>query len=891
MATISYNIRATQEAARAKAEAAALAAGKSAIEADSIGNAAGNKVGASELERIRGELGNNSASDDGSNAGTNNTAADPAGSTTVSDRSQTGQKSGVPNSSNKDQIDQQFPGARKTNPLSNYSSYSYILQLYMVTPEILTKLANNKGILPTDSESKKQTVLVAQSGGINNQADNRALPYSKKIGPANQSGLDFYIEDLNMTAAVAPDSPPTSYSFKIIEPLGYTLLTRLMETSKALNKLSSVAGMIDGPPLSVQNYVIGIKFVGYDVNGNITNSTSVSSSSANSNSETSTTITPRYFPIRIEKVNFKLSGQSTVYDVTAIPFNEQAGSGQKNGQIYAQGEIPSPKGKVGEALQGLMDKLNSYQRSLVEVSQDKSTNYSIKYLPGAEEIRDSSLLDDTQIETQLNSMSKGVNTTSQSNIKQGVAAVSRLTTSRTTSLTAGTSILTGIDIIISKSDYIGKALSKINTAAVETTTESGQQGVELKWYSCNLVTTISGYDKATQTYVYDIVYEIGVYPVSYIKTPMKVTKSKYPGPYKLYNYLLTGENTEVLDYELTFDNLYAIINTAKSNSDSSITPAVNLVGKNAMIMPAPATNSIAIGGKQNAGSAMQDSIRAQLNLDGNNDAVTVNIKIMGDPDWLMTQVGNFQGPFNEDNSTTQTDAAAGSASQSTLNTIKNAYGDNYSVNPLSGQIFCQIIFYMAEDYNDLSYNNKSTDGLLDVSDELNFFDDTTRKDSGIKGIVYKVFQVTSTFNNGTFTQVLVANIAEKDLFESETTNDSSGRETASSAPASDTRSSLSSSDTMKKVNESLPTDYGDSVYSSTNSSAKNTPSSPDDDKNTNAASIDAAKRASDHGVLSEASARAAGINTNIKTGSGGAGFGLTGPAARAAARAANKGTQ
>lgn len=799
-------------------------------------------------KEIQGQPANNEVSDDNSKPVEGYTSD---GGYAVNMSGTTGQKQDVPNSSNKAQTDQQYPGARKTNPLSNYSSYAYVLQLYMVTPEVLNTLANNKGVLPTDATSKTQTVLVAQSGGINNSVDNRALPYSRRIGQPNQSGFDYYIDDLMINSAVAPDAPPSTYTFKITEPLGYTLLTRLMETSKALNKLSNVAGMIDGPPLSIQNYILGIKFVGYDASGNIVNSGSGATSSGNVNSDTTTTITPRYFPIRIEKMVFKLTGQSTVYDVTAIPYPEQAGLSSKNGILNLQGEISSPKGKVGEALQGLMDKLNKYQESQIKVSQTKVTTYSIKYLPGAEEIRDASLLDNTQVESMLTSMSQAVKTTIQSNIKAGVAAVSNLVTSRTTSLTAGTPVLTGIDIIISKSDYIGKALSKINTSEAETRTEAGQQSVALKWYSCNLVATINGYDKATNTYTYDIVYEIGTYPVAYIRTPMTVTKSKYPGPYKLYNYLLTGENTEVLDYELTFDNLYAIINTARTDTGSTDISATKLAGEGASIVPAPAVKSNPIGGKQNAGSYQQDSIKAQMNLDGNNDAVSVKIKIMGDPDWLMTQVGNFQSPFDK--------STAGTASQTTLDTVKNAYGDNYSINPFSGQVFCQIIFYMAEDYNDLSYNNKATDGLLDVSDSINFFDTTERRDSGIKGIVYRAWAVTSNFNNGVFTQVLEANLAPKGLLEGTITDTvSNERENTSSTPAKDTRTTVSNSQALSQVNASRPTNYGDETYPTIDPEVKRVEQAAQEDKNINAANVGRLSQPGAEQLFGEDSVRSGG---------------------------------
>ena len=768
MATISYDIRATQEAMRAKAEAAALAAGKSAIEADSIGNAAGNNVGASELARIRGELGNNSASDDGSNAGTNNTAADPAGSTTVSNRSQTGQKSGVPNSSNKDQIDQQFPGARKTNPLSNYSSYSPIITLYMVSPTVYNGYCDSGGVLPQDTTSKSQTFVVAQSGGINNQADKRAITLSEQLG-ANQTGLDYYIEDLSwsmlMPCGTSP-SPSTDITFKIVEPVGYTFLTRLAKASRALKKISG--NDQSASTIADQFFIIGIKFYGYDVNGNITSS-QASSRTSSSSSDTSTSITDRYLAIRISKMSFKINGNATIYNVDAYNVSEQGTSGFKNGQLATQGEVFAAKGKVGEALQGLMDKLNKFQQDQLDLKKiEIPVTYKIKYLSNAEDIKNASLLDDAEVEAKLSTMSSGVKTTSQSNIKQGVQAVTNNIKGRLTSFAAGTSVLTAIDNIIVKSDYVTRALIKVNNEASEAKTLDNAAAAELKWFSINQVAKIIGTvpDAKTGTWAYDITYEISSYSVPYIRSDLVTKKVLYPGPFKLYNYILTGENSEVLDYEVTLDNLFTNIDLGRSNVPDNVTAASTL-GAGVTNAPGTAVNSNSTGGKLNQGSALNDNVRVQLGIPGGGDLAKFTMKIMGDPDYLMTQVGAFQD--------------IGGTKGDTV--LKNLYGDNLTINPMAGQVFIQIIFNVAEDYNDLNYNKKATDGLIDITEDINFYTDSSVRKNGIKGQVYIVEQVAHSFSKGLFTQTLQGRLADTNLLvtsDSSSTSTDSGRESTTS---------------------------------------------------------------------------------------------------------------
>jgi hypothetical protein len=65
---------------------------------------------------------------------------------------------------------------------------------------------------------------------------------------------------------------------------------------------------------------------------------------------------------------------------------------------------------------------------------------------------------------------------------------------------------------------------------------------------------------------------------------------------------------------------------------------------------------------------------------------------------------------------------------------------------LGGQVFIQVNFNTADDYQ--------IDGLLDVSDALQFYETDRVAKAGIKGIVYRVTHVDSTFSSGKFSQTL-----------------------------------------------------------------------------------------------------------------------------------------
>jgi hypothetical protein len=188
--------------------------------------------------------------------------------------------------------------------------------------------------------------------------------------------------------------------------------------------------------------------------------------------------------------------------------------------------------------------------------------------------------------------------------------------------------------------------------------------------------------------------------------------------------LLTGQNSEVLEYNQNYDGLYYSIHsistsaekegTRKQNSSQAPTQPVNTSG-----------DSDPSGGGQNDGSKLADSVRSMLYSPA--DLTIGKIKIIGDPDFLMTSPG------------VKNKAA-----------VAKVYGSSSdgSVDPLVGQTFVEMKFNMASDY--------APNGLLDVSDQLQFYKSNRPKSAGIEGIVYQVYKVESSFSRGSFTQWLEA---------------------------------------------------------------------------------------------------------------------------------------
>ena len=121
------------------------------------------------------------------------------------------------------------------------------------------------------------------------------------------------------------------------------------------------------------------------------------------------------------------------------------------------------------------------------------------------------------------------------------------------------------------------------------------------------------------------------------------------------------------------------------------------------------------------------------------------IKILGDPDFFIE---DHRGGPND--------------------VYSRFYGDDgFRINANGGQVFFEIDFKEAVDYND-------DKGLLDINESILFFKYPDWVKDQIKGVSYKLVKVKSNFQDGMFTQTLEAvlnSFPDKDPSESGATGD------------------------------------------------------------------------------------------------------------------------
>ena len=687
----------------------------------------------------------NKQSDDNTNAGTNNAAATDPMNINFGYERMSGQKSSAT------LVDKLYPGARKRNPLDYFSSYNYQITLYVVSAEGHNAYIKT-GRLP---QKPGNVAIVAQSGGINNNAELRAMTKTGNIGPG-QTGLDYFIDSLEFTTTPnisggQANISITDVTLKIIEPVGFSFVNQL---KLAVNKISdpsatnfSGQGSADAASQPFSNkFILAIRFYGYDVNGNLVTEKSDIVKRFSNGTTTEDGVIERYVPVTIAGLTFKLDGNATVYSISLNDTSTESATGTLNGYIQQSSSLVATT--VSEALnggsgpneKGLMGALNSYEQEKKDKEYiDIPVTYEVEFLDENNNPDPNGPIASARLESNVvaeNAPMSPASATTDATIKESIRASSFDTVKKTLSFTNGIPIITMIDNVISKSEYVTAALNARNDQDSETKTQSSITKSKFQWYSINPVVILKGRDQRTNNWSYHIKYQIKPFTI-YYNNSVNVRKgsySNYPGPFKLYSYVMTGENTEVLSFDMELNNQwFAPYNFSISNN---VVPTSRIADIQTPVSVQNGSQSDTTGIGINNSTVVAENVRASVYL-GGNEPVVCQIKIMGDPD-LITQ--NFG-----------IDKAAVDPSIST------------TMNIWDGQVLMEIVFNTATDYQD--------DGLLDVTDKVRFYETRRPKELGINGIVFTMTNVRSTFSRGTFTQVINAAIVPETLLIHDETGD------------------------------------------------------------------------------------------------------------------------
>lgn len=603
-----------------------------------------------------------------------------------------------------------------TNPLEKYTNYSYGISLHAMTMKKYNDVVVRGVPYTTDDGS----VLIA-SGGRRGENFKRNQFFQ----------TDMFIESLKMTTVIGYNSRSRGsnvidLNFTIVEPYGMTIIERLLKVSEDYDikrwdhmifmlQIDFFAnddqGIIVGP-ISDQIKYIPIRIVDLKVKVNVKGSeyriTAVPAGHMGYLESTATT--PVIFEVLAKTIEQFFTPDPSDSSISEANSNNsrpaQTTSGTRNPQSASEN-----KSKV-EKIYSYVSAMNRYQEHLVkEKYQDQADKYV--FVIEDEDLKNSKLIHNSKANPISNTQ---MNTTRSRSDKPDPET-------ELTRINAGSSVLDVINLMIRNSEYYVK-LVKENVDKSQTT----DQPVTIHKIIPSV--EIGGWDSKRNTYQKTITYTIKKY--SYYNTKSTDVRRSLPSSWsKEYNYIYTGKNQQVLDFDIDFNTMFFTILTADRNRAGKNVPQFGGLDTAPQIATTNQEGKIQqnqfqfksitqeSSGRANtmdgAVVAANDFYTASFMSNSRGDMINVKLKISGDPHFIK-QDDSFFPPGHE--------------------SLKSQLNANNSINMDSGQVFVFLNFKTPDDLN-------LETGRYDINEGISTF-------SGI----YMVITIDNQFERGQFVQVL-----------------------------------------------------------------------------------------------------------------------------------------
>ena len=632
----------------------------------------------------------------------------------------------------------------QANVLDQYGSYTYQASVYLMKPEAFAAMVKSR------KRSIAGNQLLFQSGGAPVSGRN---PYFSN---------DYYIDKFELKSTITGKGTNAAHNVSeikmtVIEPNGITLIENL---DKAVTAYLGNAGD-KKKNFQAQLFLLVVRFYGYDQNGNLITPNS-NTNQAPVQATPSIAFVEKYYPFCLNKLEFKIANKLVEYEISATACQFQTNVGQARGQIPYNVELSgltvkdallgpavtgtsstttgtaattaprdattteAPSTTVPEAppkanaaptpkltiKQGLITAMNQYQKDLVAQGiYGVADEYEVEFVTNA--IESAKIQKPGASKDSTSSPTGGTAADQKLPEKQSVDNNSRILTA-----TAGKSLVQFLDEVVRYSSFIQEQ-QKIQVLESDGKVVPNGAAKNLAWYKIGLRSVPIKYDAKRNDYAYKMTYVIHPYKVSEIVSSY-FSKPKFPGYHKQYNYWFTGQNTQILSYEQTYNALYYMPKTGGVNDSSAG------ANENVKLTFAPNSAQTSQGAK---GKVNEPAANAADYLYSPGDNGTASLTIVGDPAWLQQGELTFgvskssfsYGPFLPDG----------------------------TINFDSGQILFEIVFNTPADYN-------LSTGLIDPSQQTQNTSPQAGQTTPTKNrsFSYIANQCISLFEKGKFTQTL-----------------------------------------------------------------------------------------------------------------------------------------
>ena len=564
------------------------------------------------------------------------------------------------------------------NPLHSYATYTYSISLFILAKEDFTQLVKNP-------ESWKPRNCLISSGGKHSTNFPRNPAFSD----------DFYFDGLKMTTVIGMNARSKSsnvidLNFTIVEPYGLTLLNRIMDASISVNS----------PNYIEMPYLLQIDFYGNDDAGKLLNPIPGQT---------------KRIPIKIIGIKSKVSSRGSEYQVQAVPFSHQALqenqattpinlevdastvedffknsdvdiSAQKKAKEDAQRELISALGiQVDDdgnplpadvrGLGGDPEKAAALKKTIASAYKSNSFPgafnawYKQMTATGASEVANEVMfkIDPDIAKTKITAPKRtdmkktpipNPGTKEAANINKKDAAGPDVNTS-SFAINSGTSVMRVIDMVMRNSDYITSQISDpAKNATKDAQTLANEQNKPMNWYKVIPEIQLKEFDRKLNKWGTVTVFHIQKYIVYNTKHPWG-PQSKPKGAVKEYNFIYTGKNNDIIDFNIDFDALYyTAVSLNRSKYEALTTSQGSEEGEKNNIPAKGGTNKAftqkfqpraddpAAGGMQgqdNSATKTATDIQNSIYSGSRGDMLNLKLKIIGDPQ-LIKQDDIYNNP-------------------------------------------------------------------------------------------------------------------------------------------------------------------------------------------------------------------------------------------------------
>jgi hypothetical protein len=533
-------------------------------------------------------------------------------------------------------LDYKFPNL-VLNPLEKFASYSTLFTMAALTPD-----QYNNPITLRNNPASIQNVIFSSAG----RYDKERVLAEPGVRP------EYFVENFKMTNLIAPrkelgNTNAIGFTMEIYEPYSMGLFLQSLQVA-SLN--AGYINYLDNAP-----YLIKLDFLGFDENGNSFVVRNLS----------------RNFIVKLIGIEFDVDEAGSRYKMELIPHNHQGFNNVINRtwtDIRIQGGTVKELLSTGE--NSLAVALTKESKRMAANAQQALADTYVVIFP---QLDGKSSGDNIIASTNMAfDMTRGGNYTfgkeSEVISPDGRVRASQITidpTSRALQFAQGQTIVDMITEVILASEYGKKVLQNQDDKGL------------IDWFKVNVKLQLGEYDVSRGDYQKTVIYEVYPYKVhgSVFLKPNAAGKG-YNELQKViakkYNYIYTGENNDLLKFDLKFNTtFYNAISpglkeekastdaSQQAASDSNQVKVANLPSAR-QLLSKTATPKFAKDGTLLAykpGGANNDDVAGAVSRDfqnavlsSNTDLIEMEFEILGDPYYLVDSgVGNYYGPPSTDN--------------------------------------------------------------------------------------------------------------------------------------------------------------------------------------------------------------------------------------------------